>query len=151
MVKVVGNLLAAFCDSQKTWDENLPLLTMAYRSTIHEVTGYSPNYVMLGREISLPLDIMLGIAAPEERAPVHDYVQTLKERLKTCFEQVREQLKAYGERQKKYYNLSTRGELFKVGSVVYMLEKTRKIGVSPKLSPKWKGPYLVLKKIWDCL
>ena len=146
MVKVVGNLLAAFCDSQKTWDENLPLLTMAYRSTIHEVTGYSPNYVMLGREISLPLDIMLGIAAPEERAPVHDYVQTLKERLKTCFEQVREQLKAYGERQKKYYNLSTRGELFKVGSVVYMLEKTRKIGVSPKLSPKWKGPYLVLKK-----
>ena len=33
-----------------------------------------------------------------------------------------------------------------MGSVVYMLEKTRKIGVSPKLSPKWKGPYLVLKK-----
>ena len=91
MVKVVGNLLAAFCESQKTWDENLPLLTMAYRSTIHEVTGYSPNYVMLSREVSLPLDIMFGVAVPEERAPVHEYVQALKVRLKTCFEEVREQ------------------------------------------------------------
>ena len=34
MIKVVGNILAAFCESQKAWDENLPLLTMAYRSTI---------------------------------------------------------------------------------------------------------------------
>ena len=59
MVKVVGNLISAFCQTYKNWDKNLPILTLAYRSTVHEVTGFTPNYVMTGREIALPLDIML--------------------------------------------------------------------------------------------
>ena len=60
MVKVVGNLLSAFCVSQKTWDDNLPLLTLAYNCTLHEVTGFSPNYMTFGREVNLPLDLMIG-------------------------------------------------------------------------------------------
>ena len=36
--------------------------------------------------------------------------------------------------------------MFKPGQVVYMREKTRKKQVSPKLAPKWKGPYLVVKR-----
>ena len=29
---------------------------MAYRSSEHETTGFTPNYMMLGREISVPMD-----------------------------------------------------------------------------------------------
>ena len=31
MVKVVGNLISAFCQTYTQWDKNLPLLTLAYR------------------------------------------------------------------------------------------------------------------------
>ena len=48
MVKVVGNLIFAYCQVYKEWDKNLPLLTLAYRTTIHEVTGFMPNYVIRG-------------------------------------------------------------------------------------------------------
>ena len=52
MVKVVGNLIATFCQSYREWDKNLPLLTLAYRSNTHEVTGYTPNFVMTGWEVA---------------------------------------------------------------------------------------------------
>ena len=145
MVKVVGNLISTFCQTYREWDKNLALLTLAYRSTVHDVTGFTPNFVMTGREVSLPLDVMLG-ALPEKKQGVHDYVQALHERMETCFQDVRENLKKFGEKQKKYYNLSTFGDEYKPGDMVYLREKTRKKQVSPKLQPKWKGPYMIVKR-----
>ena len=48
MVKVVGNLIPTFCQSYQESDRNLPLLTLAYRSSIHEVTGCTINFVIRG-------------------------------------------------------------------------------------------------------
>lgn len=146
MVKVVGNLLAAFCESQKQWDVDLPLLTLAYRSSVHEVTGFSPNYIMMGREVLLPLDIMMGAVPGEQRATATDYVLKTRERLEECFNRVRDTLKTFGERQTRYYDLRSHGAAYKPGDLVYLRNRSRKIGVSPKLSPKWLGPCLVLSK-----
>lgn len=45
------NMISAYVDErQKEWDVHLPLLTASYRSCEHRGTGYSPNYLMLGRE-----------------------------------------------------------------------------------------------------
>lgn len=146
MVKVVGNLIAAYCDVYQHWDRDLPLLTLAYRSATHNVTGLSPNLVMMGREVLLPLDVMLGDVPGAERGRAGEYVAEVRTRLQSSFEQVRDCLKKSGERQRRYYNLNTHGEQLKAGDAVYMMEKTRKVGVSPKLAPKWKGPFLVLKR-----
>ena len=146
MVKVVGNLISAFCQTYKEWDKNLPLLTLAYRSTVHEVTGFTPNYIMTGREVSLPLDVMLGSIRDRDETTVPGYVERLKYRLQGCFEEVRQHLKQFGERQKRYYNLSLHGEQYRPGDLVYLREKTRKKQVSPKLMPKWKGPYVIVKR-----
>lgn len=146
MVKVVGNLIAVFCQNYQEWDKHLPLLTLAYRSTTHEVTGFTPNYVMTGREISLPLDVMMGAMPDEARRQVPQYVAEMKERLETCFSEVRTHLKAYGERQQRYYNLKIHEQEFQPGDAVYLREKTRKVNVSPKLAPKWRGPYMIVKK-----
>lgn len=54
-------MLSAFVNEKKNdWDDHLPYLMMAYRATVHESTKCSPNLIMLGRELSLPLDIMVG-------------------------------------------------------------------------------------------
>ena len=145
MVKVVTNLMASFCHTQKEWDVNLPLLTLAYRSTIHEVTGYSPNYLMLGREVNLPLDIMVGTLPEGQKKIAPAYIAHLKERMQDAFKQVRQNLKTYAERNKKYYDLRSHGEQYKVGDLVYVAKKTRKVGVSSKLDIKWNGPYIIIK------
>ena len=51
-VKVVGNLIAIFCGTSREWDRNLPFLTPALRSTVHKVTGFTPNFVRLGDSIT---------------------------------------------------------------------------------------------------
>ena len=73
MVKVVGNLITVFCQTYQEWDRNLPLLTLAYRSTVHEVTGFTPKFINTGREVTLPLDIMVGTVQDSEK--VTEYVQ----------------------------------------------------------------------------
>jgi hypothetical protein len=51
-------MLSAFVNEhQNDWDEHLPYIAMAYRAAEHETTGNTPNYMMLGREVTTPLDI----------------------------------------------------------------------------------------------
>ena len=45
---------------QKDWDIKVPAVMAAYRATIHEATGYSPNFLMFGRELRAPIDLVWG-------------------------------------------------------------------------------------------
>ena len=47
-------------EHQNDWDDYLPFLLLAYRSTIHDSTGCMPNLLFLSRELSLPIDFMAG-------------------------------------------------------------------------------------------
>ena len=144
-VIVVGKLIAIFCQIYREWDKNLPLLNLAYRSTVHEVTDFTPNCIMTGREIALPLDIMLCTIQDSEKITAPEYIEKLQSRLGSCFEEGWVQLKKYGEKQRKYYKLSIHGEKFKPGDLVYLREKMRQKQVCPKLVPKWRGPYMVIR------
>lgn len=46
--------------NQKDWDEQLPWALMAYRSSEHDTTKFSPCMLMIGREIELPVDLIYG-------------------------------------------------------------------------------------------
>jgi len=51
--------------SQRDWDECLAAVMAAYRATPHESTGYSPNRLFLGREVRMPLDLVMGLPVEE--------------------------------------------------------------------------------------
>ena len=40
---------------------------MAIRSTVNRQTGFTPNFLMLGREVLQPIDLMLNPGGEEER------------------------------------------------------------------------------------
>ena len=75
--RTLETLLSKFVDdNQWDWDQHIPILLMSYRSTIHESTGCSPAKLMLGRDLTLPIDLAFG--RPRE-APQTDmgYANTL--------------------------------------------------------------------------
>ena len=41
------------------------------------------------------------------------------------------------------YDRTIRGIDFKIGDRVWLLDQSTKVGVNPKLRPRWKGPYTV--------
>ena len=51
-------MLAMFAaENQDDWDDLLPAVMMAYRSSFHESTGFSPYRLMFGEECTLPMDV----------------------------------------------------------------------------------------------
>ena len=150
--RTLENMLSKFVsESQRDWDAFVPLLTMAYRATPQSSTGVSPNMMMLGREVNLPLDIMY------EKLPDHivdqevEYITSLKERMEKAHDYARTQLGKNANRQKKYYDIKSSGKTFDTGDLVWLFCPRKKVGISPKLQRFWTGPYLIVEKVGDVL
>jgi hypothetical protein len=138
-------------ENQKDWDEKLPCLMMAYRASQHSSTRFTPNRMMLGREVELPLDVQYGTPAPEVAgtdisAPA-DYVQRLSENMAVAHESARGYLQHSSEYQKRYYDIGTSKPKFAVGDQVWLFTPRRKKGLSPKLQKYWQGPFKVITKL----
>ena len=66
-----------------------------------------------------------------------------------AYELARSVLRRSVERQKRLYNERVFGEPVHKGDLVWVAEKTKKKGKSPKLQPRWKGPCLVIDVLND--
>ena len=148
--KTLGTMIAAFVsENQKTWDRDLAVLMMAYRATPHESTKMSPNWLMLGREVSMPLDIQIGLAPEMETTEETDYAEELRIRLENAYLAARENLGESAERQKRYYDLKALDKPFAIGDLAWLANKSRRKGRCPKLQKKWLGPVVVEQQVND--
>ena len=147
-------MLSMFVDLRQTdWDYYLPLVMMAYRSSVHESTGFTPNEMMLGREVLLPVDLLFGGHEPEEKGnDTTEYAQRLREAIHRVHQFAREHLKISTERQKKNYDHRLGNQTkYKTGDAVWLHNPQRKKGLCPKLQRTFEGPYLVTKQISDVI
>jgi transposase InsO family protein len=128
---------------QHNWDDQLPLLMSALRSTVNRTTGFTPNMLMLGRETTQPLDLMTGFFPESTTLPV--FIQRLQSDLSKAHRMAREALQSHQVRQKKEYDLRTVSQKFNVGDLVYLANSATKVGQCKKLSSVWLGPYLVIE------
>ena len=59
-------MLAMFAGEHKDdWDDLLPSVMMAYHSSVHESTGFSPYRLMFGEECTLTMNIGLPRQLPD--------------------------------------------------------------------------------------
>ena len=54
-------LLRCFTKKNSQWDEHLALITGALRASVNRQTGLTPNKLMLGSEVNIPLDLMFPL------------------------------------------------------------------------------------------
>ena len=136
-------------DNQRDWDQHLPLLMMAYRSAVHETTGYSPCELMLGNNILLPVDLLMGSPEAECVGDPIDYAQALQTRLEKVHQCAQEHLRLETQRLKRLYGHKLNVSKFKQGDLVWFFNPRLRKGYSPKLQCPWEGPYTIVKKIND--
>ena len=118
--------------SQTDWDEHLALLAMAYRSAEHETTKETPNTMMLGREVRMPVDLLVG-SSPENPTTPNEYAQNLQEKLMLAHEVARETVGQQMRAQKRHYDRNVEQVLYSKGDVVWLHIKARRKGICPKL------------------
>jgi hypothetical protein len=118
---------------------------MAYRSTVHGTSGYSPFFLLHGREIILPTTQSLRAKlSPEVEATEHAHkLRTLKSRLRTADKIVRENARKSREKNRRYYDAKAQARSFNSGDVIYLYNPAVKPGHSAKFHKFWTGPYLI--------
>ncbi|KAF8797264.1 hypothetical protein HNY73_001549 [Argiope bruennichi] len=55
-----SHLVASLQWNQIDWDMHLPLFLLAYRSAVHEATGWTPSEMLFDRTLRLPCDSRIG-------------------------------------------------------------------------------------------
>ena len=136
------------------WDSYLEPLAFAYRTSVNDSTGYSPFYLMHGREAVLPLDAMLNLKTQDSLGG--DYVEELSKKIKKAFDVTRQQqYAAYVENYERIQNRQKQN--YEKGDLVLVYKKSEKesrleiAGVKKALPSKWKyrwvGPGIFEKEI----
>ena len=144
-------MLSMYCNSnQRTWDVYLPQVMMAYRSSVHASTGQTPNRMVFGREVVLPLQAFTGLPAQSSTTDTpNTYVDNLQAQLEDIHEIARKVLKSKSQYRKRHYDLKAKKRVFNPGDPVWLHDTSRRKGVCNKLTPQWKGPYVITKRIDD--
>ena len=111
-------MLAMFAHKDD-WDDLLPPVMMAYRSSVHESTGFSPYRLMFGEECMLPMDIGLPCQQPDPQEGITSpYAVWVKDSLEVAFDQVRRHSGQAVQRQKRLYDQQAVQRLFAIGDWV---------------------------------
>ncbi|XP_043063590.1 uncharacterized protein LOC122319856 [Drosophila ficusphila] len=135
-------------ESQRTWDELLPGISLAINSSISNSTGFSPSYLVLGRKPHLPRnlydEVTPGIGSetrgPEDQAHHRNAV----------IQAAKENMQQATEGQRRHYDLRRREWRPQLGAVVLVkqhhLSKAAD-GFSAKLARKFNGSFKVVRFI----
>ena len=131
-------------DHLGTWDEVLPLVEFTYNNSFHTSIGMAPYEALYGRRCRTPLcwyqDGESVVVGPELLRQTTEKVKLIQERMK-----------ASQSRQKSYADQRRRPLEFESGDHVFLrITPTTGVGRAirqKKLSPRFIGPYQILRRI----
>ena len=133
-----------------TWDDHIPSLMLAYRSSVPESTNFTPHHMMFGQKIQLPTDLMCGGGAASGET-LSEYVAHLRKHLEVAYRTAWENLRRGQKCQKEQYDRKATGGRYTEGNLVWLYFPAVPKGRSRKLHWPWKGPYRVVKVISDVI
>ena len=135
------------------WEGHLRHLCMAYNTSIHPTTGYTPLiifYLMFGRQAWMPINVMYGTPTPRACTPT-EYAEKLHQSLESAYRQVRVQLGHKLCRQKDLYDRRVHGKPYECRDLVWLHSHAVSRGQSKKLRRPWTGPFRVVRKLSDAV
>ena len=68
-------------EQKHNWKNHINPLVHAYNCTIHDSTGFSPYFLMFGREPNLPIDLIFGIDKNFYSRSTSAYIEKLQKKL----------------------------------------------------------------------
>jgi transposase InsO family protein len=139
------NSMIAKCvdENQRNWADVLPHVMAAYRSSVHESTGFSPNFLFYGRELYAPIDLITQ--PPPAEKTVEDFVDEVEHNIRYTHQLARECLQTQAARHKKYYDMRVNFTSFQKDDWVWYFYPRRFTGRSLKWQRFYTGPFSVIE------
>ena len=144
------NALSHYVNAANTnWDVLVKFFLMAFRATPHVTTGYSPFFLLNGREMTLPSNVDLKAKVTNTNSSHSQRLASLKASLKLAYESVRCANRKSHDNNKKYYDRRAKHRQFQAGDYVYLYSPATKLGLPGIFHKVWTGPFKVTAKILD--
>lgn len=120
-------------DAHSDWNERLPYVMVAYRSSVNETAGNTPNMIVLRRELTVPLDIQFANSLDNKQFH-SEFVSNLQYRMEHPHEIATEHIPVEMRRRKRYHDRKLFWEKFLVGDEVFVLFHRNQTGKPPKVT-----------------
>ena len=146
---LIAMLSAFVCERANDWDDHLPYVMMAYRSSVHASTNCTPYRMLYGREQNLPVDIMYP-TGQDTNVPQcgPEYSEWVRRAISSAHDFARAHLDKSAIRQKRGYDANAKHRPpFKRGDKVRYYYPPLKQG--NKFAKPWVGPFTVVRKVTD--
>ena len=144
--RTLKDMLSKYIDEQGLdWDANVKAYSMAYNSSVHSATGFTPFFLVHGYEPRVPLDAMLG--PPAESIPVRSYLEDRLRAIRAAYEQVRRNSAQAAAKATQHYNKRQCAENYKEGDKVWVRDFRAAAGGKPKLGLPYKGPSTIISRV----
>jgi transposase InsO family protein len=152
--RCLNSLLAKVVSAnQKDWSDHLQTVVAAYRATVHEAIKMTPNRAFLGREVRLPIDLVLGTTPDgyKDENILSEVVEGIAQRMRSDGVFVREQLGRAASTMKTRYDARIKSAFtFNVGDRVWYFYPRRYVKLSPKWQNMYVGPYIITQILDPC-
>ena len=137
-------LRACIIDFKGSWDDHLPLIEFAYNNSYHSSIQMAPYEALYGRKCRSPIG---WFDVGETKLIGPDVIQQAVDKVKL----IQERLLAAQSRQKSYADNRRRDLEFQIGDWVFLkvspMRGVMRFGRKGKLSPRYIGPYQIVRKI----
>ena len=102
------------------WKSHISSLTHAYNCTQNASTGYSPYYLMFGRQPRLPIDVKFGLFRNLSNTTFSKskYIDRLKKRLDYAYKKAQEAQSKSSKKSKERYDKSSKSVFIEPGDLV---------------------------------
>ena len=143
--RVLEDMLRMYVSERQTnWVDYLSLVEFAYNSSWHASIQMSPFEAMYGCNCSTPLNF----SDPENKVEVS---KQMLERMDLELSKIRRHIKEAQKKQKLYYDKNKRPLSFNEGDLVFLKVIPKRtnliLGKDRRLSPRFAGPFKVLKRV----
>ena len=136
----------ALYETGKDWEDLLPHVLFALRTTVCVSTGYSPFQLMFGRDPSVPLLALQQMPERKEaEIPLEKYMQKYRERVRLAQQFARANIEGAVRRQRRYYRRTVKD--FQEGDLVWLYTPAIAAGESRKFHKGWTGPWTIQGRV----
>ena len=140
------NMLGTLTKEKKSqWKNHIGTLVHVYNCTQNSATGFSPYYLMFGRQPCLPVDVALGLAPCTITEPnTSKFFQKLREHTKWAHEKAEAFQAKEAQRHKCNYDKRSRAVALEVRDMV--LDHVTTLKGHHKMQDRWENKEYVVEK-----
>jgi hypothetical protein len=111
--------------------------------------GYSPFYLLYGREMILLSTDNLKACFPKENTDDNQRLEKLKSSLRLAYRLAAQANRKSHLNNKRLYDWKAKPQEFEVQDLVYLDNLALKPGLSRKFAKPWSGPWQITKKVLE--